>query len=98
MTPQEAHEITARVRSSWPSSYMDETMMTHWDELFLPYSVTDAVKALMILQEREKKIPPMASFVDIMEGEANHRVKCPKCGIGFRTEARVQEHLENVHW
>jgi predicted RNA-binding Zn-ribbon protein involved in translation (DUF1610 family) len=77
---------------------MDETMVLHWGEFLQQYSVQDATRALTILQRKSEKIPTQAAFTDIIEGEANHRFKCPTCGIGYKTQARVDEHIANVHW
>jgi hypothetical protein len=77
---------------------MDEEMVVHWTEFLQQYSVEDATRALGVLQRKQEKIPTQAAFADIIEGEAAHRIKCPHCGLGFKTEARVQEHVDNVHW
>lgn len=98
MNEQEAFEVASRIKSAWPNSFMDEQMVFHWADFLRPYGLDEAVKAIFVLQEKEARLPPQAAFVDVMEGEAAHRAKCPKCGIGFRTEARVQEHIDNVHW
>lgn len=98
MNHEEALEIASRIKSAWPNSYMDEQMMIHWADFLRPYSVEEAARALTLLQTTEKKIPPQARFADIIEGEAAHRVKCPECGVGFRTQAVVDEHVANVHF
>lgn len=98
MNELEAREVASRIRSAWTGSFMDDEMVVHWAEFLQRYSVEDATRALDILQRKSEKIPTQAAFADIIEGEAAHRVKCPHCGIGFKTEARMQEHQENVHW
>lgn len=98
MNAVEAREVAVRIRSAWAGSFMDEEMILHWSEFLQRYSIEDATRALSILQQKQEKIPTQAAFSDIIEGERAHRIKCPHCGIGFQTEARVQEHVDNVHW
>lgn len=98
MNEDEAREFSSMIRSSWAGSYFDESMEAHWTEFFRQYSIDDVARAFTILQRKSEKIPTQAAFADIIEGEAAHRVKCPHCGIGFKTEARMQEHVDNVHW
>jgi len=98
MNHPEALEVAGRIRSAWTGSFMDDAMVVHWAEFLQQYSVEDATRALGILQRTSSRIPSQAAFTDIVEGEAAHRIKCPHCGIGFKTEARVQEHVDNVHW
>lgn len=98
MNRSEALEVAGRIRSAWTGSFMDDAMVDHWAEFLQQYSVEDATRALSILQRKQEKIPSQATFADIIEGEAAHRIKCPHCGLGFKTEARVQEHVSNVHW
>lgn len=98
MNEMQAKEVAARIKSAWTGSFMDDAMTVHWAEFLQQYSLEDATRALAVLQRKSEKIPTQAAFADVIEGEAAHRFKCPHCGIGFRTEARVQEHVDNVHW
>lgn len=98
MNRPEALEVAGRVRTAWTGSFMDDAMVTHWAEFLQQYSIEDATRALKVLQGKSDKIPSQAAFADIIEGERAHRIKCPHCGLGFKTEARVQEHVDNVHW
>lgn len=98
MIEAEARELTFRIRSTWTGSFMDDEMISHWTEFLQGYSLEDAVRAFAILQRTSRKIPSQPDFVDAIEGEASQRFKCPTCGIGWRTQERMEEHVANVHW
>jgi len=98
MTDGEAKEVAARIRSAWTGSFMDDEMVVHWAEFLTQFTLDDATRALSILRQKQEKIPSQAAFANVVEGEQAHRCKCPHCGIGYRTEARVQEHIDNIHY
>lgn len=98
MNTMEAHGFATRIRASWPDAYMDDERVEYWTEFLMQYSVEDAARALAILQRKQTKVPSQGTFADVVEGETAHRIKCLHCGLGFKTEARVQEHVSNVHW
>ena len=94
----EAHAVATRIRAAWPDAFMDDERVSYWTEFITQYSVEDATRALSILQRKFAKVPSQGAFADVAEGEASQRFKCPHCGLGFKTEARVRDHVSNVHW
>ena len=98
MNTMEAHAVATRIRAAWPDAYMDDERVAYWAEFLMQFTVEDATRALSILQRKQAKIPSQGTFTDVVEGEQAQKHKCPHCGIGYKTEARVQEHIDNVHY
>lgn len=97
MTRDEATKVARRVRATWPAGFMDDETVQYWAEFLEHYELNDAAGALVQLQGKTMKLPPMGAFTEAIEGARARRVKCPRCGIGWPSEQRLVEHLENVH-
>jgi len=98
MTPEEASVLVGRMRGTWPRMYLVDDGLDVWLDYFIRHDFDLSYLALRKLTETLDRVPMIKDFVDIIEGERKHRVKCPHCGLGFRTPGRVQEHQESVHW
>lgn len=98
MTADQAMEVARRIRAAWPDAYLDDERVSYWAEFLEQFGLEDAIRALDVLQRKDLKAPSFGRFTDVLNGEASQKHKCPKCGLGFKTEARVIEHINNVHW
>lgn len=98
MELDEANVLVGRMRGTWPKMYLVDDGLDVWLDYYVKQDFDLAYLALRKLTETLAFPPSIKDFVDAIEGEAAHRVKCPKCGLGFRTEARMEEHVGNVHW
>jgi hypothetical protein len=95
---EEAGVIVGRMRGTWPRMYLVDDGLDVWTDYFLEQDFEPVVFALHKLSKERATPPAIKDFADVVEGENAHRFKCPHCGLGFKTEARVQEHVENIHW
>ena len=98
MTPEEASVLVGRMRGTWPRMYIVDDGLDVWLDYFARHDFDLAYLALRKLTEALDRVPGIKDFADIIEGEKTHRVKCPHCGIGWPSEARLAEHVENVHY
>lgn len=98
MTLDEARVIVGRMRGTWPRMYLVDDGLDVWTDYFLGQDFDSAVAALHKLSRELAAPPSIKDFVDAIEGDWRRAHKCPHCGLGFASDARVEEHVGHIHW
>lgn len=97
MTPEEARVLVGRLKGSWPRMYLVDDGLDVWLDYFSEQDFDLAVAALRVLSRERPHPPAVSDFVTAIEGQGKYRFKCPVCGIGWPSQARCDEHVENIH-
>lgn len=97
MNTDEATVLVGRMKGYWPRMYLVDDGLDVWLDYFRDQDFEMAVQALQQLARERERPPAVYDFVQAIEGESKRRFKCPVCGIGWPSQERCDEHVENVH-